>query len=412
MLKRMLLMAFVLSLCLHITLANSVNYEIKDVAVNGIFLNDDSLALQLGENLQIDVWVKGLSNLDNVKVKAWIATNEISDIYAETEPFDVQDNVVYRKELYLEIPKDLSLEDNNFKLYIEVYDKTDYVQKSYSVFLNERMHDIVVQDVIVRPNTMLDAGANFVVQARLENLGSKKERNIKVEATIPGLGVNAVTWVDALESHDEDGSSVSTSFIPLFIPKDAVTGDYQLKVKVKYNKLNSETVETRLIYVKGVENDLIDEKVKESLVSVSINNELELDKVSSYKVAIANIGNEKKSYKVEVASDDDWAEIETMPSEFELMPGTGTESVINVKPVKPGKFKVNIKVYDSSILIKEVMASVNVHIEEKSEFNGLKFPESLKDNRNKVLAAMIIVLIIALYLALRPGLKPHPDHKV
>lgn len=385
--------------------AASLNYEVEKIAVNGIFIENETIAIELGTNVQIDVWVKGLGEKKDVRVKAWIGGYEYEDIEAETEVFEVKGNITYRKELYLEIPRDLDLDNNEHILHIEVYDRQDFIEETYPIFIEERRHDVAVQDVIIRPGTMVDAGRSLSVQVRLENFGQKKESNLKIEAAIPQLGISSVTWLDVLEEYGEDESSASTDFIPLQLPLDAPTGDYQLKVTVFYNRLHSETEMTRLVYVKGVDNEAIAQK--ESIVAVSSDDKASLGEVAECKIALMNIGGSKKSYSV-VVEGITWGTSSVEPESLELMPGTSSEIVISMVPSEVGKQQFTVKVMEDDALVKESLLSINVE-EEKEAFS---FPsmDKLKEKKNMVLIGMVAVLLIALLITLARGLRPNPEH--
>ncbi|MBU4241716.1 MAG: hypothetical protein KKF52_00645, partial [Nanoarchaeota archaeon] len=242
-----LIFTMLIMLLFAVSFVSATDYSIEKVAINGLFIENETVALDLGTRAQIDVWVKGFAEKD-VKVKAWISGYEYDDVQDVSETFQVSTDTLYRKELYLNIPQDLRLDNKNYKLYIEVSDKKDYVEKVYSVHIQERIHDIIVQDVIIRPGTMTDAGNTLAVQVRLKNYGKRQEQDVKVEVTIPQLGAYSVTYVDFLDSIDSNDNSESTAFIPLKIPKDAPTGDFQIKVKALYSNLNEETEATRMIY--------------------------------------------------------------------------------------------------------------------------------------------------------------------
>ena len=409
--KSIITIIVALFLAASMSYAASDNYEIDNVAVNGIFLDDEILALQLGEQLQIDTWIKGTGDRKDVRVKAWIGGYEYDDVQAETEVFEVKDGLMYRKELFLDLPRDMDVGSNDYKLHIEVYDKQGYIEETYPLFIEERRHDVDVQDVIIRPGTMIDAGRMLAVQVRLENFGKKKESDIRVEVSIPELGTTSVTWLDLLDTYESEDSAESTSFIPLNIPSDAPTGDYQLKIKVQYNRQHNEVEATRLIYVKGIEEERNLAKQKESVVSISTTTKAEVGKETQYEIAIANIADSRKSYSVEVIGADDWAEVQVRPDKFDLTPGAGSESIITVLPSKAGRYQIIISVMDGDTMIKEALVAVEVSGQEEAKelIEGLSM-DVLKSRKNAILLGMIIVLLFALAITLSHGMKPHPDH--
>jgi len=377
-----------------VSFVSAADYSIEKVAINGLFIENETVALDLGTRAQIDVWIKGFAEKD-VKVKAWISGYEYDDVQDVSETFQVSTDTLYRKELYLNIPQDLRLDNKNYKLYIEVSDKKDYVEKVYSVHIQERIHDIIVQDVIIRPGTMTDAGNTLAVQVRLKNYGKRQEQDVKVEVTIPQLGAYSVTYVDFLDSIDSNDNSESTAFIPLKIPKDAPTGDFQIKVKALYSNLNEETEATRMIYVNGI--DVQAEKQAGSIVLISSKKDHALKEETEYKVGIANLEKSRKSYTVQITGLDDWANYAIMPASLEVLGEGSGEFLLKVIPFDSGLHKFTVKVLEAGVVVKESSYSVDVATEKQGLFNS---------NRNLILGLMIVVLAIALIAAIAQGMKP------
>ncbi|MCG2719457.1 MAG: hypothetical protein L6266_01795 [Nanoarchaeota archaeon] len=377
-----------------VSFVSAADYSIEKVAINGLFIENETVALDLGTRAQIDVWIKGFAEKD-VKVKAWISGYEYDDVQDVSETFQVSTDTLYRKELYLNIPQDLRLDNKNYKLYIEVSDKKDYVEKVYSVHIQERIHDIIVQDVIIRPGTMTDAGNTLAVQVRLKNYGKRQEQDVKVEVTIPQLGAYSVTYVDFLDSIDSNDNSESTAFIPLKIPKDAPTGDFQIKVKALYSNLNEETEATRMIYVNGI--DVQAEKQAGSIVLISSKKDHALKEETEYKVGIANLEKSRKSYTVQITGLDDWANYAIMPASLDVLGEGSGEFLLKVIPFDSGLHKFTVKVLEAGVVVKESSYSVDVATEKQGLFNS---------NRNLILGLMIVVLAIALIAAIAQGMKP------
>ncbi|HII13678.1 MAG TPA: hypothetical protein HA360_01250, partial [Nanoarchaeota archaeon] len=98
-------------------------------------------------------------------------------------------------------------------------------------------HSLEIQDVLVDSN--VDAGDYTTATVRLENLGDKKEEDIKVTVSIPELGVEESTFLDELTNNEldnEDEESSGDVSLTFQIPADAESGDYEVQVSVSYNK--------------------------------------------------------------------------------------------------------------------------------------------------------------------------------
>lgn len=417
--KKLLILCLVTVLfAMGMVSAASNDYKIEKIAINGIFIEGDKIALETGTKAQIDVWVKGIGEKKDVKVKAWIGGYEYEDIQAQTEPFEVNDGTVYRKELFIDIPRDLRLSSNDYVLRIEVFDKQNYVEKQYQVFIEERRHDIAVQDIMIRPSTMADAGRTLAIQVRLENFGSRKENDIRVEASIPQLGTTSTTWLDLLEEYgSEEGSSANTPFIPLQIPFDAPTGDFLVKVKVLYNRQHDEVTATRLIYINGAKEKEALTALKDSIVSIAPINSMALNIPQEFQVAIANVGKAKKAYSIKVEGTEGWATSTALPEKLELAPGTGNKMIVTVTATSLGTHQFTIKVMDGENLAKEMLMTPNVYEGKQGKgimqkLDEMTSDEAFKTKKNTILLVMIGVLLLALIGVLSYGLRPHHHHRL
>ncbi len=332
------------------------------------------------------------------------------DVLAESEIFDVKTGINYRKELTLELPRDLSVvEGHDYVLHVEVRAKDGYVESTSTVYLEPPRHDIVVQDVIIRPSTMVDAGKTLAVQVRLENFGSKTEKNIKVEAYLSQLSVSGIEYVDVLDAVDGEDSTQSTSFIMLTIPEDLVTGDYQLKIKASYARGNEEVEATRMIYVKGKDanDEYASDLAKEAVTAVSRQQSFVVGSVGTYRIAVANIGDVKKTYTVEV-SPFEWGKAEVFPASLELAAGDASEFRVSILPENDGIQQITIKVKEGNTVIKQDTYGVTVSKAVPEEESSVDRVNSVLNSTNKrnILLALVGVLALALIVAVVAGTRP------
>ncbi|MDI6737830.1 MAG: hypothetical protein QME12_04930 [Nanoarchaeota archaeon] len=407
--KTALILAFPIILLLVSAMVFAAPFGIIKVTVNGMEAGSERIALELGTNVQVGVTLNTAYNAKDVRVKAWIGGYEYDDVLAESNVFDMKTGVTYRKELTLELPRDLSvIENHNYILHVEVRGRDNYAESASVVYLEPPRHSVVVQDVIIRPSTMVDAGRTLAVQVRLENFGSKTEKNIKVEAYIPQFGVSGIEYVDALDTYEGEDSTQSTSFIMLTIPEDMVTGDYQLKVKASYARGNEETEAMRMIYVKGKDSNeqYASELAKESVTAISRQQNFVVGAVGNYRVAIANIGDTKKTYTVEV-SPFEWGKAEVFPASLELLPGDASELRVSILPEKEGIQQVTIKVKEGNTVIKQDTYGVTVSkvaVEKEGSVDKLNSAFSGMD-KGRILMILSGVLVVALIIAVIAGTR-------
>lgn len=408
--KIALVLAFPIILLLVSAMAIAAPFAFTKVTVNGMEAGSEKMALELGTNVQVGVAFHTAYAVKDVKVRAWIGGYEYDDVLAESDVFDTKSGVTYRKELTLELPHDLPVkEGHDYLLHVEIRAKDFYENQDYTVFLEPPRHDIVVQDVIITPSTMIDAGRSVAVQVRLENFGAKTEKDIRVEAYFPQFGVSGITYIDVLDAFEGEDSTESTSFIVLPIPDDLITGDYQLKVKASYARGNEEIEAARMIYVKGKDSndEYASELAKESVTAISRQQEFVVGAVGNYRVAIANIGDSKKTYTVEV-SPLSWGKAEVFPASLELLPGDASEMRVAILPEKEGMQQVTIKVKEGSTVIKQDTYGVTVSkVAVKKESSVDKVNSAFKNvDKGQILMILSGVLVIALIVALIAGTRP------
>jgi len=209
---------------------------VNQVYVDGMILSSNTIYVERGENQELVVYLTGTGVTTDVNIRAWIGGYEYDNVQVASAMFDIEDGVSYQKKLTLEFPTDLEA-DQEYTLYVEVYDDVDSVTYSGTIMVSKVRHSLEIQDVLVDSN--VDAGDYTTATVRLENLGDKKEEDIKVTVSIPELGVEESTFLDELTNNEldnEDEESSGDVSLTFQIPADAESGDYEVQVSVSYNK--------------------------------------------------------------------------------------------------------------------------------------------------------------------------------
>ena len=249
--KRLLLaVMFVLSLIAVPAMADSDNYEFDNVYVNGINLEDATVYVERGENVDIYVYFTGTGDTTDVNVKAWIGGYEYDTVQATSGMFDVQDGISYRQKLSLELPADLNAEQE-YTLYVEIYDDVDSETYTADLLVSRERHLLSVVDVLTED---VEAGDYTTVTVRLEDMGDNKEEDIKVTVSVPELGIEKSTFLDELTSDEmdnEDEESSEDVSLTFQIPESTETGEYEVVVLVEYNNGYSSLEESTSLSVEG-----------------------------------------------------------------------------------------------------------------------------------------------------------------
>ena len=139
--------------------ADAVKLEITEVQIEGVDFEVDDLndtkqqivSIERGESLNVRVELKSIGGADDVKVKAWIGGYEYDDIEDSTSLFDMNDGTTYIKNLVLEIPNDLELDDSKYTLHIEAYNDAVNDELDFGVDVQAKRHLLNFVDVIFNP---------------------------------------------------------------------------------------------------------------------------------------------------------------------------------------------------------------------------------------------------------------------
>jgi hypothetical protein len=405
--------------------ADSDLYEINEIEVEGVtaFDVDDAsedaqVEIELDGTISVEVEIEGTgedgvtcdedadkgeddSCIIDVKVKAWIGGYEYGDIEDVSSTFDVEPGVTYTKKLYLELPDDVDLEDDNtFTLYVEVYDDEEEERETVDVYLERPRHFVDVYDVNF--DSSVDAGDYLDVEVRLENLGEQKEEDIEVTVELVGVGSDT-EYVEELASYeiaDEDEEDSESVDLAIRVDDDTASGYYDLVVTVTYDRGHEVVEETFTVWVDGVEADEEVEAEEVAEVTVSLSSD-DLDAVAgeatSFTLTFVNTGSASETYTIQVNGESQWGSAEVDPSVVVVSPGETEEVEVTVTPDSDEsgeqEFTVQILTGDGD-LVQEVEMEVNVS---EAENSGMGDSSSALKVAFIILIALIIIvgLIVA-----------------
>lgn len=348
-------------------IVSAASFDIDKVEVDGTVMTaGKTVFTERGEDLTVSVWLTGTAHSNDVRVKAYIGGYEYDDVRDVSEIFEVEENVSYRKTLHLEIPEDIEVEEDGYTLHVKVYDDDDEIDEEYRLRVREKRHYLSIMDVIVRPSDV-EAGRVLFTTVRVENLGDKKEEDIKVTVSIPDLGISARDYIDELtadeDPDDDEEDSASSNEIFFRIPENTKSGEYTLKVEVEYNRGHDTITATEKVYVKGTTAvaDVSTINLDASAKTAKAGEEV------AFKVMIANLGEEAKIYTAEVAGERLFASSRVEPNMITIQPGTTGELYVflTTKEDAEGSNAFTIKVKAANQIVKEFNSKVD--FESKTE---------------------------------------------
>jgi len=379
-------------------------YQIGTVELNDVEMNGDTVQVQLGEDMELEVIIKGNDTRD-VRVKAWVGGYEYGDISARTEVFEINPGVNYKKTLQLTLPRDLDT-DKNYKLHIQVYDNEDEAERTYNLFVDEARHDIDILDIILRPGNFVDAGRPLFASVWVKNTGAKTEEDVSVVLSIPQLGLSTRDMIMELAPEDDyssyhgyEDSGVARDLY-LVIPNNVQTGDYEVVVDVIYNNGHSVVSEKSLLHIEGVAVEDVQETANgdETLVRVdSTNQRITQGETTVYTLVLANLGSESKLYTAEVVGTNNWGNAVVEPGFLTVLPGQTAEMQVSVTAdagALASSHIFTVRVSDGNEVVEEV--NLNAQVVEADKGSEL-------DTRTIVeitFAALVVLIVVIALIAL------------
>ncbi len=376
-------------------------FRIADVDVDNTDMDGISaFYVERGDTLNIRVEVETVLDMvegevapKDVRISAEIDGYEYGNVEDISEMFDMEEDVRYVKHLTLSIPNDID-SSLDYDLRIRVYNREESIDESYTLRVKSQRHLLEIVDVLFTPGLNLRADQPLFTTVRVENMGDKKEEDVKVEVSIPQLGRSGATYINELvateEGNPDEETSESSDAIYLDL-RGAQPGIYDLIVKVEYNNGHDVLTQSYKVSIDGASqvtqgNLIVDstEKVKSTAAGQGV----------VYKIDIANMGASVRTFSAEV-SGLDWGSYRVDPAMAIVQPGSTGELFVYVSPnqeVEGQKtFTVNVK--EGNTVVKTISFQTNV-----GESDG-EWDNVLTGLEIGFIVLLIILIILGIILA-------------
>ena len=397
------------------TNAQDAPFEIVDVDIDGnnIDLDDDAsyLYVDRGESINILVevasddqfWLDNLvldSREDNIMVRAEILGYKYDDIEDRSDMFYIEYQGTDFAKLRLTIPEDMDLNDDKYTLRIKAYNREYEVEQEVSLKIRAERNLLDIMDVMFTPGLNLGSNQPLFATVRVENMGYEKEEDIRVEISIPKLGKSVVTYIDelvALEDNEDDEETSESSNAMFIDLRGAQSGTYDLIVKVSYDRGHEVVTENYQLVINGVSAGT--EEVLVSAVETSKN--VEAGQGVVYKIDIANMGSNSKSFTAEI-SGLDWGTSRVDPSLTVVQAGVNSEMFVYISPNEGtiGQKVFTVDVKEGNNVIKQISFQANI-AESKNEWGSV-----LTGLEIGFIVLLVILVILGIVLAVtRMGRK-------
>lgn len=396
------ILSIVLALLISLTMLNcvsaatSTDYEIKEVEIDGLSATSDVAYIERGSTLDVDAVLKANNSVEDIKVKAWIDSDyEYDEIEDLVGPFDLESGYARAVHLKLAIPEDMDASET-YTLYVRASNGDGYeYEVSYPVGIEEVRHNLKVQDVIFRPSSTVAPGEYLRTVVRVENMGAKKEEDIKVTVKIPELGISQRDYVDELvafeDDEDDEEDSQSSNEIMLQIPENAKAGDYEVIVDVEYSRGHEIASKKAIIHVSGETQENV-----EAIISIdSTSKQIAQGSEVAYKLMFANLGENVEVYSASVAGAELWANTRVDPAFVTVQAGQTGELFVYLQSkdnAELGNKMFTVKINSGANTVKEVTLNAEV-TETGSNWGSVK-------NVLEIAFAVLVVLLIIMGLAI------------
>lgn len=391
-----ILIALLLGLTVLVSASASNDYTVSDVEIDGLNAIGKTVYVERDSTLNVDAVLNGTNEVNDVKVKAWIGGYEYDNIEDVIGPFDLEAGVARAIHLKLAIPDDLDASET-YTLYIEAYDDVNEYSVSYPVKVEEIRHSLKIQDVIFRPGTTVAPGDYLRAVVRVENLGAKKEEDIKVTVKVPELGISQRDYIDELVASEntddsDEETSQSSNEVLVQIPTNAKAGDYEVVVDIEYNRGHDIVSKKSMIHVAGASEENI-----EAIISIdSTSKQIAKGTETAYKLMFANLGENSEVYSVSVVGAELWANTRVDPAFITVAPGQTGELFVylNAKEdAEQGNKMFTVKINSGANTVKEITLNADVTGEEKTNWGSFK-------NTLEIAFGVLVALLIILGLVI------------
>jgi len=395
----------------------SDNLEIVDIEVNGQNANVytalevdasnvdnlDSVAVDEGEVLEVDVELKASGDLENIQVEVELYGYEYDDyenLEDETQTFDmdVSEDILGNsigttsrtKSLEIALPTKLEKDRYLLKVSVDAQDIIPLVQ--YVVLqIEPSRHGIDIKDVAFSPGNTVKAGRSLLTTVLLENYGDKTEKDVKVTVSMPELGVSATEYVDVVstDNHNIEYEDVPEMFLP--IPATAAEGEYSVVVTVKYDDLRETVSETYTILV--MDNALLNDNCEKLVLALGPETQtIATGKTGTYAIALTNAGTCSKAYNLEIVTGY-WGTATLSESLVVLEPGQNQVVYADVTVnagTDAGQHVASLVVKSGNDLLETVVLKTNVVDNGGSAVDNF----SLRNGLEIALIVLVVLLVI------------------
>ncbi len=359
--KKYILIGLILALSLiSIGTAFALPLTVNEVQIDDITLTSGANRVSLDRNAEYSVEIQFTPQqaIENLELEAFISGYEYNydDKISDGTPADDYDaNITYKRTLSIRIPKDV--EEDSYKIRVLFSDRDgDTLIKDYNLKLDPVKNAVEIVDIILSQE-ILEAGNVLTAVIRLANLGEDDEEDIRVELSVPELGLMQVEYIDEIAAEDEESSEE----LLLRIPTDAKPGVYTLNVRADYDNRHASVFSSATFSVKNNAKALSGPKTV--IVVGSQIESASAAKPGIFPVSLTN-NLRAQAFTLAVEGVDGWADAEINPVNTALLEsGETAQFAVILTPnrgVEAGTRVFTVNFYTGGKALKQIPLTVNV----------------------------------------------------
>jgi len=243
--------------------AASLPITVESFKLDGIDLTENAvnrLDLQRDRAYTAELRFTPTDFVKNAEVRVFASGFEYSDVSPiedTSKIFDADANVTYVKHFTLKLTDQVQEDDYKIRIIFSDRYNNEFV-KTYNVKIDVQRHLLKIVDVVFYPADAVQAGNALLSTVRIENQGEKVEDDVRVEVSIPSLGVSGVDYIDQIKNNGNQEKGTEEIF--LRIPDCAKPGKHEVMIKAWYNQLHDVTAAKGMIEV--IENPICAQKAQ------------------------------------------------------------------------------------------------------------------------------------------------------
>ena len=389
------LLAIVSLLYIVATVSATEIANIEYVEVNDLPVGYEISSVLAGDTITVEVYFEAREDASDVRIKAEIQGDKI-DVDEKTGQFDVEEGILYKKILVLEVPYELRNEvSNDLELSVKIWNGDYETEESFVLRVQRPSYNVEVKSVAV--SSTVTAGEIVPVDVVLKNRGYNDLEDLEVRVSIPALGVQRTAYfgdlvaVECSEKDADDGlckdaddEDTVSGRVYLTVPYNAVAGLYSLEIEVE----NYDTTSTKVKQIL-VENDFAG-----NTVAPITGKTVAVKADAEYDLLLVNPTNNIKVYNLIPESSDGLA-VKVSESVVAVSAGSSRTVKVTARASEEGTYNFKVNVFSGSELVNQVDYSL------AAQGNAIANPIVVL---TVILVIIFVVLLVVLAILL--GKKP------